>query len=137
MFAAREMVKQEIKEGIVKKRKSDTDIEIIELSKWEAELLRAFDNYAKVFPKSKKTINYLYESAQLLFAKNRLDEASQRYQRVIKMNPKSKFAFNSASGIVEALAFRANSKESSKAYAQAIKDYASLRDTSLSLDPPS
>jgi tetratricopeptide (TPR) repeat protein len=94
MFSAVEMVKQEDKEGLIKT--GGKDLEVVELSSWEGKLLEAFDNYAKVFPKSKRTIEYLYESAKLLHSKNRLGEASERYQRVIKMQPKSKLARKSA-----------------------------------------
>ena len=37
-------------------------------------------------------IEYLTESADLLFEKNRLDEASERFRQVIALNPKSKQA---------------------------------------------
>jgi tetratricopeptide (TPR) repeat protein len=104
-FAALEMVKRETREGKIQKRIFKTDIEPKELSEWEKNLLFTMDNYSSVYPDSKDTIKYLYESGELLFSKNRLDEASERYKKVISMNPKSKQATNAAKGIVDALAF--------------------------------
>lgn len=134
IFAAIELVKVEEKEGKVQKRKGKTDIEPKELSEWENNLLTAMDSYTKNYPDSKETTKWLYESGELLFSKNLLDKASERYRTVISLNPSSKRAQDSAKGIVDALSFRANSKTESKEYDLALKDWAALRDTANSFN---
>ncbi|MEC7986988.1 MAG: tetratricopeptide repeat protein, partial [Myxococcota bacterium] len=129
LFAAREMVIREEKEGLIKKRKNSNDLEIVELSQWEDKLLIGMQNFAKAHPKSRDTIDYLYEAGQILFNKNRLDEASEMFQQVIAMKPKSKQASNAATRISAALAFRGEAKEKTQNYEQAAKDYAALAST--------
>ncbi|MEC7986250.1 MAG: hypothetical protein VX278_13880, partial [Myxococcota bacterium] len=60
--------------------------------------------------------------------------ASEMFQQVIAMKPKSKQASNAATRISDALAFRAEAKESKEDYAQALKDYVSLRDTAKAFE---
>lgn len=134
IFAAIELVKVEEKEGKVQKRKGSTDIEPKELSPWEQKLLSAMDSYTSTFPDSKDTTKWLYESGELLFSKNLLDQASERYQTVIAKEPRSKRAQNSAKGIVDALAFRANAKTETKEYTLALQDWKALQETSNSFN---
>ena len=94
IFAADELIGYDKKKGLVKSRKKDTDIDPIEMSPWESKKLEALDQYAKLYPNNKNTINHLYTSARLLFDKNLLDEASSRFRTVISMNPKSKQAIS-------------------------------------------
>ncbi|MBM76631.1 MAG: hypothetical protein CMK59_14590 [Proteobacteria bacterium] len=130
IICAYKMKEKEAKEGKIQKRKSDTDIEPLELSEWETKLLESLDNFGKIYPNHKDAIQYLTESADLLFEKNRLDEASERFRQVIAMNPKSKQAMRAAIQITEALAFRAKSKATSEDFKQAVSDYKALKETS-------
>ena len=134
IFAAIELVKIEEKEGKVQKRKGSTDIEPKELSDWEQKLLSAMDSFTATYPDSKDTTKWLYESGELLFSKNLLDKASERYQTVIAREPRSKQAKNSAKGIVDALAFRANAKTETKEYELALKDWKALQSTANSFN---
>ena len=127
-------VKIEEKEGKVQKRKGSTDIEPKELSDWEQKLLSAMDSFTATYPNSKDTTKWLYESGELLFSKNLLDQASERYQTVIAREPRSKQAKNSAKGIVDALAFRANAKTETKEYDLALKDWKALQSTANSFN---
>ncbi len=129
IFASAEMIKIEKKKGLIKERKNKTDIDKIELSDWENKKLKALDQYASMFPSNKNTISHIYESARLLFNKNHLDEASERFRTVISMNPKSKQAMYSANLILGALDVSAQAKEKKEDYAGAAKDFHSLRDT--------
>ena len=130
ILSANEMIEQEKREGKIKSRKSNTDIEPIELSEWETKKMQALDNFGTTYPTHKDSIEYLTESADLLFEKNRLDEASERFRQVIALNPKSKQAERAAIQITEALTFRANAKSETKEYELAIKDFGALKDTS-------
>jgi cellulose synthase operon protein C len=144
IFSAIEMVKREKKEGKIQVRKGKTDIEPIDLSVWEVKLLAAMDSFGKTYPEDRDSIKWLYESGELLFSKNRLEEASARYRTVISKNPKSREAPKAATSITEALAFRANAKNQSgkdltvkedvvgarKEFGMASKDFASLKETS-------
>jgi len=131
IFAAREMITMEKKNGSYKEfeKKSDKDIAPVELSPWENNELKALDQYASLFPDNKKTIEYIYDSGWLLFRKNQLDRASERFRTVIGMNPKSKQAMYAAELILGALDKSAVAKEAQKDYAGAAKDFHALRDT--------
>lgn len=131
IFAAEELIGYDKNKGLVKTRRSDTDIEPIEMSPWETKKLEALDQYAALYPDKKNAINHLYSSASLLFDKNQLDEASTRFRTVISMNPKSKQAMFSANLILGALDVSAQAKEEKGEFAGAAKDFAALRDTAL------
>ncbi|MEC7984311.1 MAG: tetratricopeptide repeat protein [Myxococcota bacterium] len=132
VFAALEMVKREEKEGLIKKRRSATDLDIVELSPWEERLLISMQNFAKAHPASRDSIDYLYEAGELLFSKNRLDEAAERFQQVIAIRPSSKQASSAAIGIADALAFRGGAYFQRKDYAKALKDYRALEQAAQS-----
>ena len=129
IFAADEMIAFDKKDGFVKERKSNTDIEPIEMSPWEQKKLASLDQYTKLYPSNKNTINHTYAAAYLLFYKNQLDEASTRFRTVIAMNPSSKQAMQGANLILGALDMFAQAKEKNGDYAGAAKDFAALRDT--------
>ena len=129
IFAADEMIKFDKKDGLVKERKSKTDIEPIEMSPWEQKKLASLDQYTRLYPTKKNTINHTYAAAYLLFYKNQLDEASARFRTVIAMNPKSKQAMQGAELILGALDMFAQAKEKNGDFAGAAKDFAALRDT--------
>ncbi len=131
IFASEELIKYDKKKGLVKTRRTDTDIEPIEMSPWETKKLEALDQYAKLYPDKSNAINHLYASASLLFDKNQLDEASSRFRTVISMNPKSKQAMFSANLILGALDVSAQAKEEKSDFTGAAKDFAALRDTAL------
>jgi|GEM_PF-1179493 len=124
------MFEIEEKKGIIKKRKNAQDLEVIDLAPWEEKYLKAMENYAEVYPKSKETINYLYEAGNTLFDKNRLDEAAERFRKVIAIKPTSTQAGKAAKDIVNALAFRADAMFTTEKYAEALKNYVALRDAS-------
>ena len=128
IYLASNMMDREEKKGLIKKRKSDKDLSVIELAPWETKYLTAMENFAEVYPKSKDTIDYLYESGNLYFDKNRLDEAAKKFRQVIDIKPTSKQAANAAEGITDALAFRADARFKTEEYDKALKDYVALRD---------
>lgn len=129
IFAADDMIKYDKKDGLIKERKSKTDIAPIEMSTWEQKKLTALDQYTRLYPSKKNTINHTYSAAYLLFYKNQLDEASTRFRAVIAMNPSSKQAMQGANLILGALDMFAQAKEKSEDFAGAAKDFAALRDT--------
>lgn len=129
IFAADDMIKYDKKDGLIKERKSKTDIAPIEMSTWEQKKLTALDQYTRLYPSKKNTINHTYSAAYLLFYKNQLDEASTRFRAVISMNPSSKQAMQGANLILGALDMFAQAKEKSGDFAGAAKDFAALRDT--------
>ncbi len=93
--------------------------EPIELNEWENNLLAALDQYAKLFPESKKTRNIIYKSAYLLYNKNHLKEASDRFRQVISMDPSSKEAELAANLILDSFTLIedwGNLKEVAKAF---------------------
>ena len=115
IFAAEEMVKVEKKQGNgVTVPKGST--EAVDLSSWEGSLLKACDQYAKIFPDDKKTRNVIYKSAYLLYNHNQFKEASDRFRVVIGMNPKSREAEQAANLILDSFAL--------------VKDWANLKDVS-------
>ena len=129
IFAAEELVKIETKKGLVKERKNDADIDLIEMSPWEKKKLQALDQYTKLYPNTKSAIAHTYGAARLLFDKNQLDEASTRFRIVISMDPKSKQAMFSANLILGALNVSAQAREQKGDFTSAAKDFGALRDT--------
>ena len=129
VYAAQEMINIEKKKGLIKERKSDTDISAIPMSVWEEKKLKAQDQYTQIYPNTKNTITHAQGAAVLLFQKNQLDEASSRFRTVISMDPKSAHAMDSANDILNALALFSKAKEESGDFAGAAKDVGALKDT--------
>ena len=119
IFAAEEMVKKEEKAGEVPKASKENKTEPVAMSPWEEKELTALDQYAKLFPESKKTKNIIYKSAYLLYNKNQFKEASDRFRVVIGMDPKSKEAMLAANLILDSFTLVEdwnNLKDVSKAF---------------------
>ena len=118
IFAAEEMVKDEKKAGNGAKT-DGKKTEAVALTPWEGNLLQACDQYAKIFPESKKTRNVIYKSAYLLYNHNKFKDASDRFRVVIGMDPKSREAEQAANLILDSFALVedwSNLKEVSKAF---------------------
>jgi tetratricopeptide (TPR) repeat protein len=98
IHAADAMIKREGKSKVPK-----GSIEPIDLNEWEANLLAALDQYAKIFPDDKKTKDSIYRSAYLLYEHNQFKDASTRFRTVIRMNPNSKNAEKAAHLILDTL----------------------------------
>ena len=119
IFAAEEMVKIEKKEGKIVEATKDNKTEVLPLSDWEKNELKALDQYADLFPDDSKTRNMIYKSAYLLYNKNQFKEASDRFRVVIGMDPKSKEAMQAANLILDSFALIedwANLKDVAKAF---------------------
>ncbi|MAY80929.1 MAG: hypothetical protein CL930_09125 [Deltaproteobacteria bacterium] len=99
VFAADEMVKKEKAAGRIPKPAGKTTR--AELVDWEQKLLAACDQWSTIFPDDKKTRNIIYKSAYLLYHKNQFKEASDRFRKVIAMNPGSKEAEQAADLILD------------------------------------
>ena len=105
IFAAEEVIKREAKAGgggagPDPGKKTDA----LPLSAWETKQLAALDQYRKLFPEDAKTRNIIYKSAYLLYNKNQFKEASERFNIVIKMDPKSREAEQAANLILDSFA---------------------------------
>jgi tetratricopeptide (TPR) repeat protein len=103
IFAAKEMVKVEEKEGKVQKADAKNKTAILTMTDWEQKQLVALDQYAKLYPQSDKTIGVIYQAGYLFYNKNMFKEASERFRTVIAMNPKSKDAMTAANLILDSL----------------------------------
>lgn len=115
IFAAREMVKASGGET----RAQAGNTEAVPMGEWEQKKLQALDQYAKLFPNVDKTKNVIYESAYLLYHHNQFKEASDRFRRVISMDPQSKEAEQAANLILDSFALVEdwkNLREVSKAF---------------------
>ncbi len=99
IFAAEEMVKAEKAKGEASAPASKT--QEVALSPWETNLIKACDQFAKLFPEDKKTANAIYKSAYLLNNKNHFKEAADRFRVVIAMNPRSQQAEQAANLILD------------------------------------
>ena len=101
------------------KASKENKTEPVAMSPWEEKELTALDQYAKLFPESKKTKNIIYKSAYLLYNKNLFKEASDRFRVVIGMDPKSKEAMQAANLILDSFTLVedwTNLKDVSKAF---------------------
>ncbi|MCK6523657.1 tetratricopeptide repeat protein [Myxococcota bacterium] len=103
IFAAKEMVKVEEKEGKVQKADAKNKTAVLTMTDWEQKQLVALDQYAKLYPQSDKTIGVIYQAGYLFYNKNMFKEASERFRTVIAMNPKSKDAMTAANLILDSL----------------------------------
>lgn len=117
IFAADEMIKREKAAGGAGGPDPGKRTEAVALSDWEKKSLAALDQYARLYPDSPKTRNIIYKSAYLLYNKNQFKEASDRFNVVIKMDPKSREAEQAANLILDSFALvedwenlKANSK---------------------------
>ena len=99
IFAADKMIEVEKKAGRIPKPATKT--QRMDLVDWEAKLLSACDQWAKIFPDDKNTRKIIYKSAYLLYNKNQFKEASDRSRTVIGMNPGSREAETAADLIVD------------------------------------
>ena len=99
IFAAEEMVKQEKANGEAAPTGPKT--QEMPLTKWEANLVKACDQYASMFPSDKKTVIAIYKAAYLLNNKNHFKEASDRFIQVIKINPTGQQAEQAANLILD------------------------------------
>lgn len=104
IFAADEMLKREKASGATGGPDPGKKTEAVALSDWEKKSLAALDQYAKLYPESPKTRNIIYKSAYLLYNKNQFKEASERFNVVIKMDPKSREAEQAANLILDSFA---------------------------------
>jgi tetratricopeptide (TPR) repeat protein len=105
IFAAEEMMKREAKNGgggagPDPGKKTDP----LPLSDWEQKQLKALDQFRELFPTDPKARNIIYKSAYLLYNKNQFKEASERFNVVISMDPKSKEAEQAANLILDSFA---------------------------------
>lgn len=117
IFAADEMLKREKAAGASGGPDPGRRTEAVPLTDWEKKSLAALDQYSRLFPDSPKTRNIIYKSAYLLYNKNQFKEASDRFNVVIKMDPKSREAEQAANLILDSFALvedwenlKANSK---------------------------
>ena len=78
IFAADKMIEVEKKAGRIPKPATKT--QRMDLVDWEAKLLAARDQWAKIFPDDKNTRKIIYKSAYLLYNKNQFKEASDRFR---------------------------------------------------------
>lgn len=104
IFAADEMIKKEKSSGGGGGPDPGKKTEAMPLTEWETKSLAALDQFAKLFPTEDKTRNIIYKSAYLLYNKNHFAEASERFNTVIKMDPKSKEAEQAANLILDSFA---------------------------------
>lgn len=119
VFAAGEMVKEEVKEGKVEVASKENKTEPVPLSDWEEKKLAALDQYAELFPDDKDTKGMIYEAGYLFYNKNQFKEASDRFRVVISMDPQSKQAMLAANLILDSFALVEdwkNLKEVAKAF---------------------
>lgn len=104
IFAADEMIKREKAAGTSGGPDPGKRTEPVPLTDWEKKSLAALDQYARLYPDSPKTRNIIYKSAYLLYNKNQFKEASERFNVVIKMDPKSREAEQAANLILDSFA---------------------------------
>ena len=98
---------------------SGNKTEPVPLSEWEEKLVKACDQYSKLFPNEKNTKNVIYKSAYVLYNHNMFKEASDRFRVVISMDPKSREAEQAANLILDSFALVEdweNLKEVAKAF---------------------
>ena len=91
----------------------------VQLTEWEGKLLAALDQYTTLYPEGKKVKGSIYKSAYLLYNKNQFKEASDRFRRVIAMDPGSKEAEQAANLILDSFTLVedwTNLKDVSKAF---------------------
>ncbi len=104
IFAAEKVLEKESKAaggpGPDPGKKTDS----VPLSEWETKELTALDQFAKLFPQDDKVRNIIYKSAYLLYNKNHFKDASERFNVVIAMDPKSKEAEQAANLILDSFA---------------------------------
>ncbi|MDP2315092.1 MAG: tetratricopeptide repeat protein [Pseudomonadota bacterium] len=96
IFAAEQMVKREPKVPVV-------GATPVPLTTWEANQLAALDQYAALFSDD-KTRDIVYRSGWLLYGKNHFAEASERFNVVIAMDPKSREAEQAANLMLDSFA---------------------------------
>ena len=96
VFAAREMVRREAAPATTGRAESA-------LSPWENKQLAALDQYTRLFTDDKAR-GALYESGYLLYNRNHLAEAGERFNRVIAMDPRSREAEQAANLILDGFA---------------------------------
>jgi len=128
IMLAYNMFEVEVRKGLVKKRKNSRDLEAIDLAPWEGKYLNALEDYAEVYPESKEAFDYLYAAGNLLFDKNRFNEAAVYFRKVIAIKPRSRQAKDAARVIVKHLAFRADAMFTTERFDEAMRDYVALRD---------
>jgi cellulose synthase operon protein C len=93
-------------EEVIKKNKSTAKppankTESVPLTEWESNLIKACDQFSKLFPDDKATRNVIYKSAYILYDHNQFKEASDRFRVVIGMDPKSREAEQAANLILD------------------------------------
>lgn len=100
IFAAEEVLKTQPKEEAASgpgQKKTDE----IPLSEWEQKLLAALDQFTQIYPDHADAQASIYRSAYILYYKNHFKEASDRFRRVISMNPSSRKAEEAANLILD------------------------------------
>lgn len=117
IFAAEEMVKKEGGGDIqMKREKVSKDVQPIDLTAWEQNLVDACKRYAELYPGDKKVEIATYKSAFLLYSRYHFTEAAEQFRTVIARWPNTSNAEFSAHLILDALTIK--------------EEWASLRDTS-------
>jgi tetratricopeptide (TPR) repeat protein len=101
IFAAEEVLKKEAKSSGGPGPDPGKKTEEMPLSEWETKELAALDQFTKLFQDDPKARNIIYKSAYLLYNKNHFKEASDRFNIVIGMDPKSKEAEQAANLILD------------------------------------
>ncbi|MDP2311195.1 MAG: tetratricopeptide repeat protein [Pseudomonadota bacterium] len=104
IFAAEEMIKREAKNSGAGGPDPGKKTDAIPLSDWEQKQLKALDQFRELFPTDPKARQIIYKSAYLLYNKNQFKEASERFNVVISMDPKSKEAEQAANLILDSFA---------------------------------
>lgn len=118
IFAAEEMAKKESKASGGSPDPGNSTAAIA-LTTWEQNLIKACDQWSKMFPDDPKTKNIIYKSAYILYNKNQFKDASDRFRIVIAKDPGSQEAEQAANLILDSFKLVedwANLKEVSKAF---------------------
>jgi len=100
IFSAEEMIKKEQASNPQPASKNG-NIDAQPLTDWEKKLVASCDRYAKLYPDDDKVRNIIYKSAYLLYHKQHLEEAADRFRQVIKMDPASTEAEEAAHLILD------------------------------------
>lgn len=105
IFAAEEQVRREGGAAAVGSRRVAGILEPQPLTPWEQRLVDACDRYARDYGGTKLE-GVLYKAAYVLYDHHRFEEASQQFQKIIALDPRSKQAELAADLILDALAIQ-------------------------------
>lgn len=100
IFAAEEVLKTQPKAEVAS-GPGQKKTEEMPLAEWEQKLLAALDQFTQIYPDHADAQASIYRSAYILYYKNHFKEASDRFRRVISMNPGSKKAEEAANLILD------------------------------------